>query len=299
MSDLRSESTPSFRRRLVAAPRRRSHPLLRLLALVLRLGVVLLPAGGVAAWVLFSSAFALRTLEVSGNRRVAGEWVEAALRADLGRNLVRLDLGAVDERLEEHPWIRSVELHKRLPDHLQVEVVEHRAAALLELGEELVFVSDEGTLITPYDGRVEDHGPVGRPAYLVIGTRLSFVEERGERLAHASADGRSARPGPGREVPELRRALALVRRLQEEGVAWSGELERIEILGEEDYLLRVGSVPFPILVRAEISSSKARALDELLPQILARFEPLAAIDLRFSRRIVVKGAAQTPREGIG
>jgi hypothetical protein len=54
-----------------------------------------------------------------------------------------------------------------------------------------------------------------------------------------------------------------------------------------------------VLVRADLTTAKARALDELLPRIVAGFEPLQAIDLRFSRRIVVKGAAQSPREATG
>lgn len=285
-----SQSTPSFRRRLVVAPRRRARPLARALAFVLRLGVVALPLGGVAAWVLTSSAFSLHTLEVIGNRRVSSEWVQGELRSDLGQNLVRLDLASLDARLCTHPWIRSVELRKRLPHHLRLQVREHRAAALLELDETLAYLSDEGRLITTYDGGSEDPQP-----YLVIGYRASAAPEQAPSpSAHETTTVES-----GRDVPELRRALALVGRLEEATVAWSAGLERIEILGEEEYLLRIHTLPFPVLVRADLTTAKARALDELLPRIVAGFEPLQAIDLRFSRRIVVKGAAQSPREATG
>lgn len=293
MSELRDRSTPSFRRRLVVAPRRRAHPLVRAVALAVRAVAVVGSIGGLALWILVSPAFALRSLEVTGNRRVKTEWVESALRPELGHNLLRLDLSMVNGRLRAHPWIRSVELRKRLPHHLRVEVVEHRAAALLQVESGLIYVSDRGELITPYASGGDEASP-----YLVIGYGEPMLDGREERDTQtesitADLDSSSRR----NRAAELRRALEVAQRLNRLG--WCEGLKRIEILGEEDYLLRVESLPFPVLVRADLPPWKARALDDLLPQILASLKSPSAIDLRFSGRIVVKGAAQPPRQETG
>jgi cell division septal protein FtsQ len=131
---------PSPRRagRWLAASARRSLPGLIGLALIgaLALGAVL-----GHRWLTSSPRFALAVIELEGNRTLDRAHVLARLGAAPGDNLFELDLGAVRTALEREPWISSARVRRRLPDRLVVEIEEHRAAALVALGD--MYLADE------------------------------------------------------------------------------------------------------------------------------------------------------------
>jgi cell division protein FtsQ len=102
--------------------------LLGLLALLLgggRLGLEQLSA---------SPRYALRNVEISPTSRITpDEIIELAQIAD-GDRLLKLDPDAIASRVAEHPWAAEVRVRRRLPSVLQVQVVERRAAATVNLG---------------------------------------------------------------------------------------------------------------------------------------------------------------------
>jgi hypothetical protein len=80
---------------------------------------------------------------------------------------------------------------------------------------------------------------------------------------------------------------------------WAGALTRIEVLGEEDFRLHTAALRFPLLVTRGQVGPKIRRLEELLPELESRYPSIAAVDLRFSRRIVVQPAAPGAAGGHG
>ena len=71
---------------------------------------------------------------------------------------------------------------------------------------------------------------------------------------------------------------------------WAAKLAQIEVLGEEDFRLRTDALPFPILVSGGEVAPKIQRLVALLPELARRYPRIEAVDLRFSRRIVVQPA---------
>ncbi len=267
-----------FRRR-GAPPRRRRPSLLAKLVRPLAVALVLvaLPLG-VAAWVLSAPRFQLREIGIEaverGGRRVSELWVRQALATFQGKNLVLLSLAEVTERLQRNPWIASVEVEKKLPDRLEVGFSERRPVALLMRGSRLAYADAKGAPIAPIStpGELEEARRIG---LLVV----SF--------AH----------------PQLRsggvaRALSVAGELGRVQPDWAAKLSRIEVLGEEDFRLHTAELPFPLLVRRGEVAAKVQPLEGLLPEMLGRYPKIDAVDLRFSRRIVVQPAA-VPREPGG
>ena len=52
----------------------------------------------------------------------------------------------------------------------------------------------------------------------------------------------------------------------------------------------IETFPFPLLVRAGTLAGRIRQLESLVPQIVARYGAVAAVDLRFPLRIIVQPA---------
>jgi cell division septal protein FtsQ len=247
---------PMFRRR----PYRASHRRPGLLRAILRpltfaLLLVGVPAGGVV-WALTSSRFALRDIRITSGERVPPSEVAASLAPLRGRHVLLLSLPEVERLLSKHRWVEGVEVHKRLPDALVVQVLERIPAAVLRHEGSLHYVDREG--------RVIDSAEAGEvPAALLL------------------IDGEPDRRGA------VAQAVAAVNTLAAgESPLFSGVMG-VEMLPGPDLRLRLASLPFAVLVRSDHLQPAVARFERLLPKILTRYDGFDAVDLRFSRQIVM------------
>ena len=96
-------------------------------------------------WANGSEAFTIREIRFSG--LVHAEEADLLQRSGLkpGANLFRTDLGRAARALQTHPWVASAALARRLPGEVLATIVEHRPAALVQLGG-LYVLDEEGRL---------------------------------------------------------------------------------------------------------------------------------------------------------
>jgi hypothetical protein len=268
-----------FRRRGTPPRRRRKSVLGSLLKpMAAAFALVALPTA-LVAWVLTAPLFGLRDVEVGGSlRRVPGDWVRQALAPLEGQNLVSLSLAEAAARLQRNPWIGSVEIVKELPGRLRVKVAERRPVALRLAGGALAYADSEGQAIAPVSTPAELEE--ARAAGLLV---VSFAQP-----AHEGGIG---------GIGGIGAALEVAAELGRVEPTWAAKLARIEVLGDEDFRLWTDALPFPLLVTRGQVGPKVRRLVELLPELTRRYPQIAAVDLRFSRRIVVQPAVMTPPPG--
>ncbi len=234
--------------------------------------------------------------------RVNRSWMEARLEHLMGRNLVWMSMESVERSLSGHPWIAGVEVTKELPDRLRVAVVERRPVALLEGAGERWYVDRTGRVIAPVGhGEVPPGEAERRGRYLLLGVAAAAtgVKPAPEDARTDGAAGAGEAAGPKGGAPPVReavlaRALDVVQAFSRAAPEWGSRLSRVEILGEEDFRLETGALPFDLLVQAGQVEGRVRALRDLLPRLLARFPGPASVDLRFSHRIVVREAPGRP-----
>ncbi len=91
-----------------------------------------------------SERFAIATIEVKGANQLAEDSVRAALPVKRGENIFTTELGDVTRALRADPWIRSATAHRVLPNTLVVEIREHAAVAVVQLGTDLYLADDQG-----------------------------------------------------------------------------------------------------------------------------------------------------------
>jgi cell division protein FtsQ len=105
-------------------------------------------------WATSSEAFAIREIRFQGLAHATEQELLQRSGLKLGDNLFRADLAKAGRAMQAHPWISSARLDRRLPGQVVVSVVEHRAAALVQLGG-LYLLDEEGRLFkraAPEDG---------------------------------------------------------------------------------------------------------------------------------------------------
>lgn len=282
-----------FRRRKGVPVRRRRRGLRLLRLFLLALVLVGTPAAALF-WSATSPRFAVSELQVVTTDRVNRAWMEARLQHLMGRNLVWMSMESVERSLSGHPWIAGVEVTKALPDRLRVEVKERRPVALLDTGGGRWYVDRSGRVIAPVGDQEAPPGESHREGrYLLLGVAAAAA---GVKATPSPAGAREPAQPVRRAV--LARALDVVQAFSRAAPEWAAGLSRVDILGEEDFRLETGALPFELLVEAGEVEGRVRALEDLLPRLLARFPAPGSVDLRFSHRIVVRGAGRPAATAI-
>jgi cell division protein FtsQ len=119
--------------------------------------VLLLALVGTGVWlVFFSSVVTVREVSVSGNQTVSSVRVRVVAKAPIGRQLARVDLAAIQARIETIPAVESVSVSRSWPHTIAVEVVERTPVAVVERGAGLQAVDDEGVLFGSYVRQPDD-----------------------------------------------------------------------------------------------------------------------------------------------
>ncbi|MDP3156309.1 MAG: FtsQ-type POTRA domain-containing protein [Archangium sp.] len=162
----------------------------------LALGFIFIAVGGNEAWKWAHTArqFALADVRVSGQSESTDVELVRLGGVLLGQNLLAMDVRAMERSIATHPWVKSVSVTRRLPSHLTIEVVEHRAIATLTLGD-LYLVNEEAE---PFK-RIKPGDAVDLP--LVTGLDRDALTERREgalaslREALTLIDAYAAEPG--------------------------------------------------------------------------------------------------------
>ncbi|MCY1043441.1 FtsQ-type POTRA domain-containing protein [Corallococcus sp. bb12-1] len=218
-------------------------------ALGLTVATAALVWGGIElrAWARVSPRFALESVTFTGLERASRPELLKLSGLAAGQNLWSLDAAALAKAMGQHPWVRTVEVTRRFPRGVSVEVSEHAPAALVVLGD-LYVLDEEGEpfkRVTPGDGldlplvtglerdayvadadavraRFREALDVTRAyARLLPGRseRLSEVRLENSGLALVTATGQEVRLGAGDTEVKLQRLARVRRELSTRGLA--------------------------------------------------------------------------------
>jgi len=159
-----------------------------------------------------TSIFAVRTVEVhAASPRIEVE-VEKALAPQLGRSLLRVDLGALTRQLEALPDVVSATFDRSFPNTLIVTVRGERPVLLVRQGPASWLVSARGRVMRKVDNPRRSRLPrlwLGKNVQLALGETLTLADGRTAAAAVAPI-ARRAYPGGIRTVLSGNEVLTLV-----------------------------------------------------------------------------------------
>ncbi|WP_218220179.1 cell division protein FtsQ/DivIB [Nesterenkonia sp. Act20] len=123
--------------------RRRRAALAALITLAVLLGLV--------AMLYFSPLLALRTITVEDNDLLTGDRAQELLEPLRGTPLPQVSEADVSMLLQDELAVAEVVVAAKLPEGLQVRVIEHPPVAEVHVGEEIHFYSQEGEVIRVFE----------------------------------------------------------------------------------------------------------------------------------------------------
>jgi cell division protein FtsQ len=175
------------------------------------LGVLLVLVVGFLTWVVFASTWlGMRHLDVEGLHRVTEAEVAAAADVAPGTPLARVDLDAVQARVEAIPAVAAATVHRGWPHTIGVTVTERRPVAAVHSGDGWWLMDRTGALFEPTPDpqpgqTVVEVGPGAGPETLrqvasVLGLMPADLAARTLRVTASTEDSITLQLSGGAEV---------------------------------------------------------------------------------------------------
>jgi cell division protein FtsQ len=198
--------------------------------------------------------FPVRSIKVIGNRHLSDSDVSRMSKLRIGTSIFSVSSRAVVRRLERSPWIKKVTLRKEMPDKILIKIKEAVPSALIK--------KKGGYYLVRSDGEILEKQAAGERFLPVI--KGDFSDRR-----------------------VLQEAVKLARVLKEYGVDTTAHSE-ILVDRPENMTLQYGSTT----IKVGYGDYEAKLLRymELRDEIIRRRIPVNYIDLRYSRRFIVKAS---------
>jgi cell division protein FtsQ len=233
-------------------------------------------------------AFKIKTVAVTGNRRLNREevWERAGILP--GSNILAVNSVAARKRLLAEPWIADVQIRRVMPDGIHISIREHRALAVIDLGRRFLL-DDAGTIFKEVAPQEADNLPVV------------------EGLRYADIDLQPSPVGTGTPIPQTTRqssddqnpaspfaAVVAVLRLgiPADSIIPNRHLSRIVVDSETGITLQTRRDPKTVKLGFQNYTQKYTVLRRLLTYLKRHrhdgWRELAMVDLNNLERIVVE-----------
>lgn len=252
----------------------------RRIVLALKWAVVLTAAGlffkhAATLWeeeFLAHPGYAVGAFEFSTNGVITPKQVMevTGLRAD--QNITRVPLDEVREKLLALPRVKSVDVRRRLPNHLSVRLEERRPVAWLACARVGLRAFDSRGLLLDEDG-------VAFPCEMVLNEYTTLPVIRMGDLAPVT---------PGRPVDQLnvRRALELVRRMRDHRWPVPMRLEQVHVINRFTFMAQMDTDAI-FTFRPDRLSRQIARLDAILQCAREADRAVASVNLQPERNIPV------------
>ena len=197
-----------------------------------------------------AKVFSVRKVTVQGCRMAAEEEVLALAGIRVGMPMLGFTAQAAAQRIQTHPWIDRVSIHRSWPYDVQIEVQEHRPLALINLenGGGLYYLDHNGKVFAPAEP----------------GQDLDFPVVTGLRLPHLPAEMREA----GQAAAEAVRFLHFA--ALGNPVLPMQSLSEIHVSRENGIIAYLAERPFPIHLGYGNIRTRYYQLVRLLEQLYSK-----------------------------
>lgn len=107
--------------------------------------IVLLIGGGI--YFLLSPFFNIKSITTSGNDKITSEELISLSGIQLEENTFKVSSKKVEQAIKANAYIESVHLKRKLPDSVELQVIERKPAYMLMIGNAYVYINTQGYLL--------------------------------------------------------------------------------------------------------------------------------------------------------
>jgi len=229
--------------------------------------VIILVISGLWIWqhTQSDSRFAVKEIEITGVKHTPRAALASVTSAYTGTNLFKIDIARVQKDLRGLAWVSRIDIEKKLPGTLRINVTERVPVALVRSGNRIQYVDEHGVTFAELSPEVGDDD---LPLILVDSV---------ERQA----------PSPV-EAAELARTVAFVGALRASDPLLYSRISEVHPIAPRGFALFDRELGASVYVNAEDVSPKWRSLYSIAKAENLKRGSIEYADLRFNDRIVLK-----------
>lgn len=108
-------------------------------------GPIVVVAASMKEFVVESSYFSVREIQVRGAEQVSGDEVVAMAGLRRGMSIWSIDLAAIEKKIGRHPWVRRVFVRREFPRRVIIDVEERTPKAIVAM-RKLYYVDADGVV---------------------------------------------------------------------------------------------------------------------------------------------------------
>ena len=91
----------------------------------------------------------INNIEIEGAKRLSRSLLLQQAKLGPGASLLAIRPGQVERALMAHPWIAKAEVSRKWPNSLHLKIQERDPVALVQFGEELLYMDRQGMIFKP------------------------------------------------------------------------------------------------------------------------------------------------------
>lgn len=107
--------------------------------------VIILICGGI--YFLLSPFFNIKIINVTGNSKITTDEIISLSGILLEENTFKVSNNKAAEAIKANAYIESVKIKRKLPDEIQIQIVERKPSYMITLGNAYVYVNTQGYLL--------------------------------------------------------------------------------------------------------------------------------------------------------
>lgn len=96
---------------------------------------------------MMSPLFNVTEITVLGNTGVSTETIISLSQIEIGNNIYKTSKEIIKKRIKENAYIESVEVKRRLPNKIELEVKERKTSYMLEYGGSFAYINNQGYIL--------------------------------------------------------------------------------------------------------------------------------------------------------
>lgn len=201
-----------------------------IIGVVIVVGASVGAAWGLKKYVTESPRFMIRTVTVEGTRSLSPDEVARVGGITVGSNIFALEIDGAKNKIEQHPYVASATVSRKLPNLVSVRVTEREAGGIVAVGDELFLATHDGLLFKPLEATDEHDFPI-----------ITGIAE-----AQVTNDRKGAELNVRRamEIVRVVGATAFGRRYPLEEVHLEKDGQMSIVVGAEGMVIHLGAAPY-------------------------------------------------------
>ena len=113
---------------------------IKIVLLIILIGLAL-------TFALLSPIFNIQNVEVLGNKQISQEELKSLSGIQINENIFKVSTLAVINNIKQNAYINEVQIHKKLPNTIQIKITEREPSYMLEYGNGYVYINNQGYML--------------------------------------------------------------------------------------------------------------------------------------------------------